>query len=264
MRVRWLVGLALLVAGCGSGRAHSACAGGVAGPLVAAAAMFELDDYGAGHHCDGADVADATSAPVSTHSFAAGAPISVSLAPGAHTLVVRAFADGAATMPLGSGCVDAQLAAGGDFCFDVTLAPVDGGAGAGGGGGGGFGGDGGGGSGGGGGLGGGDMSCAVTHSDGLGDTFVDCVPLGTQDSTQAHKAADAWDATGTIDAQARSYSDSKGQIMYICDQSVARNACACWTWGGTGQYAGVGHAEASSGKPTQCFIPFSNAYPVWN
>jgi hypothetical protein len=248
-----LAACSLALAGCGDQRAHTVCTGGTDGPVVAGAVLFELDDYGAGNQCDGADVADPTVAPVTSHTFAAGAPISAALPPGAHTLVLRAFADSAGDTEIGSGCVDVNVSAGGDFCFDLSLTPTldDGGDArdlAGGGGGGG----------------GDDGGCAVTHSDGLGDTFVDCVALGTQNTTQAHKAAGAWDATGTTDALAKSYSDNKGSLLYICDQSTARNACACWTWNGTGQYAGAGRALATAGKPTQCFIPFNGTYPAWN
>ncbi len=256
---------ALALASCSARRAHTVCTGGSDGPVVAGAALFELDDYGTLDHCNGADVADGTIAPVSTHTFAPGTAISTSLPPGPHTLVLRAFADTAGGTPIGSGCVEVQLAAGGDFCFDLSRSPVvsisDGGSGGGGGGGGGAGGGGGGGGGG-----NADLGCgAVTHSDGLGDTWQDCVALGTQDTTQAYKAADAWDATGTIDMPPRNYSDSKGSLIYICDQSSTRGACACWTWGATGQYAGVGRALATPGAGgTKCFIPFNSTYPSWN
>src|SRR5690242_9769339 len=92
---------ALALAGCGQKRAHSVCSGGLAGPVVAGAALFELDDYGATEHCDGADVADGTIAPLTTHTFAPGTPISSSLPPGPHTLVLRAFADTGGGTPIG-------------------------------------------------------------------------------------------------------------------------------------------------------------------
>ncbi len=254
---------ALMIMSCGDKRAQTVCTGGVNGPVVEGAALFELDDYGTADHCDGAVVADGTIAPVSTHTFVPGSAISLSLPPGAHTLVLRAFADAGGGTPIGSGCTEVQLAAGGNFCFDVTLTPVvasdvDLG----------MGGGGGGGSGGGGGGGGGpmDLGCApVTHDDGLGDNWVDCVALGTQNSTQVYKAANAWDATGTIDMPPRSYSDNKGSLLYICDRSATRGACACWTWNATGQYAGVGRALATNGAGgTKCFIPFNSTYPSWN
>jgi hypothetical protein len=53
-------------------------------------------------------------------------------------------------------------------------------------------------------------------------------------------------------------------VNYLCNQSTKRNACACWTWNTTGQYAGPGRALATSGKSTQCFIPFGSNYAVWN
>jgi len=250
----------VLLAGCGDSRAHTVCNGGVDGPVVAGAVLYELDDYGTGNSCDGSDVADGTIAPESTRSFAAGAAISLSLSPGRHTIVLRAFSDSAGAAELGSGCTEVTLAAGGNFCFDITLEPravvggEDGGLD--------LGGNGGGGGGGGGGP--SDLGCApVTHFDGLGDVWYDCVPLGTQDATQVYKAANAWDATGTISAMPRSYSDNKGTLNYICDQSAARGACACWTWNTTGQYAGPGRALATGGT-TKCFIPFGSTYPSWN
>src|SRR5262249_28039875 len=119
--------------------------------------------------------------------------------------------------------------------------------------------------GGGGGGGNADLGCPpVTHFDGLGDVWYDCVPLGTQDATQVYKAANAWDATGSISPMPRSYSDSKGTLNYICDQSTARNACARWVGNCTGQYAGPGRALATGGKPTQCFLPFGSSYPSWD
>jgi hypothetical protein len=252
-------GAALALGGCADKRAHTVCNGGVSGPVVAGATLFELDDYGDANQCDGADVADGTIAPLSTRTFAVGSAISLSLPPGKHTIVLRAFSDTGGANELGSGCTEVTLSAGGDFCFDVTLEPKpdDGGAGGGGGGGGG-------GSGSDGGSPPGDLGCTpVTHFDGLGDNWYDCVPLGTQDATQAYKAANAWDATGTISPMARNYSDSKGTLNYICDQSTARNACACWTWNTTGQYAPVGRALATGGKPTQCFIPFGSSFTAW-
>lgn len=303
MRTIAIVGvLSFALSACGDKRVRTVCSGGVDGPLVAGAALFELDDYGTTDHCDsdGVDVADASIAPATRQSFAAGAGISLALPPGAHTIVLRAFADSGGTMAIGSGCAEVQLAAGGDFCVDLTLtAPADGG-----------GSDGGS-------VGGDDGGCGVVcdsihslgplcspggctfagcmasyidcnqappnadgcecegsaccngacqtkHSDGLGDSFFDCVALGTRDPVQVAKAAAAWDATGNIDAAPRLYSDNKGTVQYICDRSTVRNACACWTWNGTGQYADAGRALSTNGKPTQCFIPFGATYPAWN
>src|SRR4051794_7016142 len=110
--------VALVVSACGSPRAHTVCTGGVDGALVGQAALFELDDYGTTNHCAGADVADAAIAPATRGSYVAGGGISISLPPGRHTLVLRAFSDSGGTTPIGSGCVELELAAGGDFCID--------------------------------------------------------------------------------------------------------------------------------------------------
>ena len=109
----------------------------------------------------------------------------------------------------GSGDVDAGGTGGESVVEDAGSDVAEGGAGGSGGsdaggaggvhsaGAGGTGGDGGlGGVGGVGGAGGSDTGgtggCEVTHDNGVGQTWQDCVPLGTYDNTQALKACEAW------------------------------------------------------------------------
>jgi hypothetical protein len=293
----YIAALSVLVAvGCGDNVMRTVCTGGPTGPVVAGAALFELDDYGTLAHCRGADIDDASVAPVTRRTFLAGSAISLQIAPGQHTLVLRAFSDAGGTDLLGSGCVEENLAPGAEVCIDMVLtardpqcmlgtvddcgacgAPCDrvrsdgaacnagacsytgckagfadcnggapnrdgceceGSACC-------------------------NTSCQTKHSDGLGDSFYDCVALGTYDATQAGKAAAAWDANGSI-GNAMNYSDNFGVVSYRCNHSTAKSMCACWTWGGSGNYAGPGRAIAFGPKSTSCNIPLGNMYPTWN
>jgi hypothetical protein len=62
----------------------------------------------------------------------------------------------------------------------------------------------------------------------LGQTFYDCVPLGTYDLTQALKAAQAWQASGT---------QIPGLMMGCASQACVgwqtSTACGTWCYGGT-------------------------------
>src|SRR5262249_41278636 len=211
--------------------------------------------------CRGADVEDASVEPVTRRTFLAGSAISLQLAPGQHTLVLRAFSDAGGTDFLGSGCAEENLTPGADVCIDMVLtakteqctldtvdncgacgAPCDrvrsDGAAC---------------------TAGAcsytgckagfadcnrsapdrdgcecegsaccNTSCQTKHSDGLGDFFYDCVALATYDATQAGKAAAAWDPGGTI-SNAMNYSDNFGVASYRCNRSMAKSMCACWT-----------------------------------
>lgn len=128
-RLTWLLTASLLVAGCGRKAQHTVCMGGTAGPLASGAALFELDDYGTTAHCNGA-LLDSDAVPVASRTFGAGAAIAMPLQPGAHTLVLLAWADAGATMLVGTGCTEATVGAGDQVCIDLTLSPApDGGLG---------------------------------------------------------------------------------------------------------------------------------------
>jgi len=93
-------------------------------PLLDGAAVFRLDVYGAEAHCNAGALAAGAGAPIVSHTYPSGQPIRLDVPPGPHTMVLTSYADAAATMPLGQGCSEADLAAGSQICFDLTLTPA--------------------------------------------------------------------------------------------------------------------------------------------
>jgi hypothetical protein len=77
------------------------------------------------------------------------------------------------------------------------------------------------------------LSCETTHSDGLGDTFYDCVALGTVDaSAEAFKACAAY--TGS-QAKCKGGETCTGLPLvgpYVCN-GVGGTCNRCWAYGGT-------------------------------
>jgi hypothetical protein len=107
-------------------------------------------------------------------------------------------------------------------------------------------------------------TCMVQHDNGTGQTFTDCVPLGTYNQAQATKAAMAFDPAGTLGAP-NVATFSKGTVSYICMHSAAKSMCACWAWDSTGTYTSKGHVEVKGPQMDSCFIPFQTTDgPAWN
>jgi hypothetical protein len=97
-----------------------------------------------------------------------------------------------------------------------------------------------------------DACPPVTHSNGLGQTWTDCVPLGTYNAAQAMKACGA-----DVDAGGGCYSImrpcySEGVASVVC--SVPSNLTYCWTY--AGPYTGYVSA-AANGCP-------NGSDPTWN
>jgi hypothetical protein len=123
----WAACLAGAVAslGCGSGVTKRACMGGSApSPLVTDAAMVRLDVYGANAHCVDGQLAAGAGAPVQSQTFAQGQPIKLDVPPGPHAIVLSTFADADGMQLLGIGCTEADLSAGAQICFDLTIEPA--------------------------------------------------------------------------------------------------------------------------------------------
>jgi hypothetical protein len=116
-----LLGLAT-VAGCRPNVVKRACmtVGGT-GPLVGTAMAFRVRVYGAPSQCSGSDVASGAGAPLMARTYAKNEPITLTMSPGAYTLVLTTFADAAATAPLGQGCVVADVSPGAEVCFNLTI-----------------------------------------------------------------------------------------------------------------------------------------------
>jgi hypothetical protein len=98
------------------------------------------------------------------------------------------------------------------------------------------------------------------HSNGLGQFYQDCSPLGTYNSTTATEAAQVWDASGMIFAAQCGSGSNVANV--IVDAQSPTGPWAVWTYSATGTLAAtVGHVdETLSGGP---FCPQSTD-PAWN
>jgi hypothetical protein len=94
--------------------------------------------------------------------------------------------------------------------------------------------------------------CGVTHSDGLGQHFYDCSPLGTYTVGTATEACAAYTGNpaqcSTVDC---------GTAGHGAVASLGAANCAVWVYSGTS----AGHVLLTSG--TSCFCPVITD-PMWN
>jgi hypothetical protein len=95
-----------------------------------------------------------------------------------------------------------------------------------------------------------DGGCASAHSNGLGQFFYDCSPLGTFNLTQAFAACVAF--TGKMSLCANDPINCGGGDQ-VC--SSGASMCACWRYNGNN----AGHVE--SGATCNCLGQTS---PTWN
>ena len=86
--------------------------------------MVRLDVYGANAHCVDGQLAAGAGAPILSHSYAQGQAITLDVPPGPHAIVLSTFADTDGTQLLGQGCTEADLSAGSQICFDLTIEPA--------------------------------------------------------------------------------------------------------------------------------------------
>ncbi len=93
-------------------------------------------------------------------------------------------------------------------------------------------------------------SCQTTHSNGIGQSYYDCVAQGTYNSTQANEACTAY-ASGC-----QTFScTGPGSNMVVC--VTANGNCVCWNFSGSN----VGHVHQSGS--TTCNCP-TGSDPSWN
>jgi hypothetical protein len=121
-----VLGALALAAGC-SAPARRVCTGASGtSALVSDAMLLRLDVYGPGASCAANQLQPGAGAPLATHVFLPGQPITFDVTPGAETLVLTTFADQGGTMVLGQACTDAVVSPGAQLCFDLTVdAPPD-------------------------------------------------------------------------------------------------------------------------------------------
>jgi hypothetical protein len=97
--------------------------GGGQSSLITDAAMVRVDVYGANGHCADGMLVAGSGSPILSRTYAQGQPISLDVPPGPHAIVLSTFADSDGQQLLGVGCTEADLSAGSQICFDLTLVP---------------------------------------------------------------------------------------------------------------------------------------------
>ena len=91
--------------------------------------------------------------------------------------------------------------------------------------------------------------CQITHANGIGQSFYDCVALGTHNLNQAKEACLAY--TGNASLCVLGNCTGGGQNLVVCSNSPTAN---CWNYSGSN----IGHVHVGS---LNC--P-SSADPTWN
>src|SRR3954447_8638740 len=99
---------------------------GATSELAAAAALLRADVSPAGVVCEGGLVAAGSPGALISRSFGPGAPISLDVPPGQHTIALTAFGDASGLTPIGAGCMpDTDFKPGAQICIDLTVIEVD-------------------------------------------------------------------------------------------------------------------------------------------
>ena len=102
------------------------------------------------------------------------------------------------------------------------------------------------------------------HTNGVGQSFYDCVLPNTYNATQASEAALAYNPGGVpTDGNITDSSNSANSVMSKCILDTANTTCICWTYAGTGSWtAGIGVVNKST--TNQCFIAFGATGLTWD
>jgi hypothetical protein len=110
--------------GCGPKAEKRACMGGSdQSSLVTDAAMVRVDVYGPSGHCADGMLVAGSGSPILSRTYGQGQAINLDVPPGPHAIVLSTFADSDGVQLLGVGCTEANLSAGAQICFDLTLVP---------------------------------------------------------------------------------------------------------------------------------------------
>lgn len=102
--------------------------------------------------------------------------------------------------------------------------------------------------------------CATTHTNGIGQSFYDCVAKKTYDLAQANEACTAYTSNQNLCLQYNCVVDGGGQDSLVCGTTA--NICSCWTYSGTIDDGGaIGHVHKSPNA--SCYCPGPND-PSWD
>jgi hypothetical protein len=98
-------------------------------------------------------------------------------------------------------------------------------------------------------------ACAITHNNGVGQSYYDCVDAGTYNQTQAGKACTAY-TNDQFACMAASCIGDAGD-MVICGTPDGGTNCVCW------DYVGQDLSHVYKSGTTTCYCPGSTD-PTWN
>lgn len=102
--------------------------------------------------------------------------------------------------------------------------------------------------------------CQTKHSNGLGQSWFDCVALGTINATQANAARAAWSATVTVTLSGIGTCQNGGDKS-DCAYAQTANSCAIWCYNPASPTYG-GHARLNTAN-NSCLCPGSS-FVTWN
>ena len=102
------------------------------------------------------------------------------------------------------------------------------------------------------------------HTNGLGQSFYDCVLPNTYNATQAKEAAQAFNSNGSpSERDSFDSNNSNNTASGICIADPNNTICVCWTYAPTGSWtAGIG--EVSKSTDTTCTNAIGAGLPMWN
>ena len=103
--------------------------------------------------------------------------------------------------------------------------------------------------------------CQVTHTDGLGESFYDCVAASTYTAAEAMAAclAHTGDVSTCATFQCQPQSGNTVTDGVVCDQNGIGDSCNCWDFNAAG-HTGIAAGSIDSG----CLCPYPGETPQWN
>lgn len=97
-----------------------------------------------------------------------------------------------------------------------------------------------------------------THSDGIGQTYQDCAPLGTYNSTTAYEACAAYSGSTGVCSPTPRCPAVPAMANSVC--YLHAGMCACWDFSG----ASVGHVSRTTETVNGCTVCTTSTDPTWD
>lgn len=181
--------------------------------------VVRIAAFGAGARCDGTTVASGGPAPIATHDSPSAGPLIVDAPDAVSAIAVTLFADEGAQRSIATACAEASASSAPSAESQCVALRV--------------------------------LRCHTEHSNGLGQTFEDCEPLGTYNAAQATAACARFTGDATRCAQTTCSDGSAA----VCGSGTGV-LCGCWIHDGDN----AGRVRVSSGGSCKC----SGSSQRWN